>query len=362
MTEIVAVRFHSGGKEYYFDPRGLTVKPGNEVIIETSKGPEFGVCAKGNTMVEDEQVIQPLRPVLRLATDKDRTALAHNKEREKEAMRICQEKIAEHKLDMDLVRCECSFDGNKLLFFFISEGRVDFRALVRDLAAALHARIELRQIGVRDESKLLGGLGICGRPFCCNAFLDQFQPVSIKMAKTQGLSLNPAKISGACGRLMCCLNYEQSAYEDAVKRLPKNDSFVETPDGVGSITAVDYLRETVKVRLEETPEAPMSYQADEINVVRSGKGRRPEDYVAPPREELEKLRKVTPPPARPESREGDSALFSPSAEEKRAPRQQGGSPRQEEQEAPTGQEKGKSTNRNHRRKHRGGGKGKREKG
>ena len=211
MTEIVAVRFHSGGKEYYFDPRGLTVKPGNEVIIETSKGPEFGVCAKGNTMVEDEQVIQPLRPVLRLATDKDRTALAHNKEREKEAMRICQEKIAEHKLDMDLVRCECSFDGNKLLFFFISEGRVDFRALVRDLAAALHARIELRQIGVRDESKLLGGLGICGRPFCCNAFLDQFQPVSIKMAKTQGLSLNPAKISGACGRLMCCLNYEQSA-------------------------------------------------------------------------------------------------------------------------------------------------------
>lgn len=294
MTEIISVRFRSGGKEYYFDPQGVRVKPGDEVIIETSKGPEFGVCCRGNAQVEDDKVVQPLRPLLRLADDRDRATLQHNREREKEAMKICAEKIEAYKLEMELVRCECSFDGNKILFFFTSENRVDFRALVKDLASTLHSRIELRQIGVRDESKLIGGLGICGRPYCCNAFLEQFQPVSIKMAKTQGLSLNPAKISGACGRLMCCLKYEQEAYEDAVRRLPKNESFVETPDGVGNITAVDYLRERVTVRLEETPESPVTYAGDEIRVVRSGKGRRPEDYVAPPKSELEKLRKSTP--------------------------------------------------------------------
>ncbi len=294
MTEIISVRFKSGGKEYYFDPKGLQVHVGDQVIIETAKGPEFGVCSRANSLVEDDQVIQPLRPLLRLATERDLAALAHNREREKTAFQVCQEKIAEHKLDMKLARCECSFDGNKLLFFFTSEGRVDFRALVKDLAATFHSRIELRQIGVRDESKLLGGLGICGRPFCCNAFLEQFQPVSIKMAKTQGLSLNPAKISGSCGRLMCCLKYEQDAYEDAVKRLPKNESFVETPDGAGTVTAVNFLRETVKVRLEEIPETPQTYAGDELNVIRNGKGRRPEGSVAPPREELETLRKVTP--------------------------------------------------------------------
>jgi len=303
MTEIISVRFRSGGKEYYFDPKGLRVKPGDEVIIETAKGPEFGICCRGNAQVEDDKVVQPLRPLLRLADDRDRAALQRNREREKEAMKICAEKIEAYKLEMELVRCECSFDGNKLLFFFTSENRVDFRALVKDLAATLHSRIELRQIGVRDESKLIGGLGICGRPYCCNAFLEQFQPVSIKMAKTQGLSLNPVKISGACGRLMCCLKYEQCAYEDAVKRLPKNESFVETPDGVGNITSVDYLRERVTVRLEDAPEAPMTYAADEIRVVRNGKGRRPEDYVAPPRSELEKLRKSTPKPPAPEKRE-----------------------------------------------------------
>jgi len=296
MTEIISVRFKSGGKEYYFDPRGLAVHVGEAVIIETAKGPEYAVCSQANTQVEDDSVVQPLRPVIRLATERDRQALERNREREKTALQICEEKVKEHGLDMKLVRCECSFDGNKLLFFFTSDGRVDFRALVKDLASTFHTRIELRQIGVRDESKLLGGLGICGRPFCCNAFLDQFQPVSIKMAKTQGLSLNPTKISGACGRLMCCLKYEQEAYEDAVKRLPKNESFVETPDGVGTISGVDYLRETVKVRLEDAPEVPQSYQVEEINVVRSGKGRRPEGYVAPPKQELEKLRKTTPPP------------------------------------------------------------------
>ncbi|MBP3519939.1 MAG: hypothetical protein J6J87_01180 [Oscillospiraceae bacterium] len=294
MTEIISVRFRSGGKEYYFDPRGTKVKMGDQVIIETSKGPEFGTCCRGNSLVPDDKVVQPLRPMLRLATDQDRETLEHNRQREKEAFKVCEAKIGEYGLEMELVRCECTFDGNKLLFFFTSEGRVDFRALVKDLASTLHSRIELRQIGVRDESKLIGGLGICGRPYCCNAFLEQFQPVSIKMAKTQGLSLNPAKISGACGRLMCCLKYEQDAYEDAVKRLPKNESFVETPDGAGNVSSVDFLRETVTVKLEDAPESPQTYAGEEIRVVRSGKGRRPEGYVAPPQSELEQLRKVTP--------------------------------------------------------------------
>ena len=376
MTEIVSIRFKTGGKEYYFDPRGLELHVGDEVIIETAKGAEFATCSQANTMVHDEQVVQPLRPVLRLATDRDRQALAQNREREKQALTVCEEKITEHKLDMKLVRCESSFDGNKLLFFFTSEGRVDFRALVKDLASTLHARIELRQIGVRDESKLLGGLGICGRPFCCNAFLDQFQPVSIKMAKTQGLSLNPAKISGACGRLMCCLKYEQDAYEDAVKRLPKGESFVETPDGAGTIAAVDYLRETVKVRLEDAPETPQTYQADELNVIRSGKGRRPEGYVVPPREELEKLRKSTPAPAVAGTSDLGASISAALGEgEPDRPRRQrnnrrgGDKPRQDQRpqtprpqqegKAPEGKEgQAKSGGSNRRRRHRGGGKGK----
>ena len=379
MTEIVSIRFKSGGKEYYFDPRGLQLHVGDEVIIETAKGAEFATCSQANTMVEDDQVVQPLRPVLRLATDRDRQALTQNREREKQALAVCEEKIAEHKLDMKLVRCESSFDGNKLLFFFTSEGRVDFRALVKDLASTLHARIELRQIGVRDESKLLGGLGICGRPFCCNAFLDQFQPVSIKMAKTQGLSLNPAKISGACGRLMCCLKYEQDAYEDAVKRLPKGESFVETPDGAGTIAAVDYLRETVKVRLEDAPETPQTYQADELNVIRSGKGRRPEGYVAPPREELEKLRKSTPAPvtagapdltssiaavlgeSEPERprRQRNNRRGGDKAQKPQTPKPQQTPKAQPEARAPEGREgQARSGGNNRRRRHRGGGKGK----
>ena len=199
------------------------------------------------------------------------------------------------------MECECSFEGNKILFFFTAEGRVDFRALVKDLAATLHARIELRQIGVRDEAKMLGGLGICGRPFCCGSFLDEFQPVSIKMAKTQSLSLNPTKISGTCGRLMCCLKYEQEAYEDLVKHAPKMDSFVETPDGVGTVSSVNLLRQQVQVRLDDTPETPQSYHNCEINVVRSGKGKRPEGYVPPSREELEKRRKPPEPEAAVES-------------------------------------------------------------
>ena len=311
MTEIISVRFKSGGKHYYFDPGGLTVTPGQGVILETSRGLEYGECVRGNTTIEDEAVVQPLRPVVRIATSKDLETLQRNREKEKRAFGICQEKIQAHGLDMKLVDVEYAFEGNKILFFFTSEGRVDFRALVKDLAGVFHARIELRQIGVRDEAKMLGGLGICGKPFCCATFLDEFQPVSIKMAKTQSLSLNPTKISGTCGRLMCCLKYEQEAYEDLLKRAPKNESFVETPDGVGTVSSVNLLRESVKVRLDDQPDTPHCYQNCEICVVRSGKGKRPEGYVPPPPEELAKLRKVTPPPEDPMTRFSaslDSAL------------------------------------------------------
>ncbi len=294
MVEIISVRFKNGGKEYYFNPNGVQFQVGDGVIVETTRGMEYAQCIRGNTMIDEIELTAPLRPVVRAATPEDAKTVERNKEREKRAMSICQQKIAEHGLDMKLVSAEYSFDGSKILFFFTSEGRVDFRALVKDLAGALHARIELRQIGVRDEAKLLGGLGICGKPFCCATFLDEFQPVSIKMAKTQNLSLNPTKISGTCGRLMCCLKYEQTAYEDAVKRMPKQESFVETPEGVGTVSAVNLLREQVKVRLDDTPDTPKTFHSSEICVVRSGKGKRPEGYVPPPPEELAKLRKVTP--------------------------------------------------------------------
>ncbi len=290
MTEIISVRFRSGGKQYYFDPLGQRVAEGQAVIVETGKGLEYGTCVKGNTAIDDEAVVQPLRPLVRLATDKDEKQVRDNRRREKDAMRICQQLIERHGLEMKLVDVEYSFDGSKIIFFFTSDGRVDFRALVKDLAGILRARIELRQIGVRDEARMLGGFGICGKPFCCAQFLGEFQPVSIKMAKTQNLSLNPTKISGTCGRLMCCLKYEQDAYEDAVKRCPRQDSFVECPDGPGVVSSVNLLKEQVKVKLEDSTEQPKSYLTSEIRVVRSGKGKRPEDYVAPPASELEKLR------------------------------------------------------------------------
>ena len=294
MVEIISVRFKEGGKQYYFNPNGQQFQVGDGVIVDTTRGTEYGLCTHGNSMIDEIELMAPLRPVVRKATQEDKLTLERNKEKEKKAFAICQEKIAQHGLDMKLVEAEYSFEGNKVLFFFTSDGRVDFRALVKDLAGTIHARIELRQIGVRDEARMLGGLGICGKPFCCHQFLDEFQPVSIKMAKTQNLSLNPTKISGTCGRLMCCLKYEQDAYEDAVKRCPRQDSFVECPDGVGNITAVNLLREQVKVRLESSDEQPKTYRACEIRVVRSGKGKRPEDYVAPPKAELEKLRFVDP--------------------------------------------------------------------
>ena len=300
MVEIIGVRFKSGGKQYYFDPAGLEVQPGQGVIVETSRGLEYGECAQGNTQVEEETVVQPLRPLVRIATEEDEKTVEKNQEKEAKAFQICQEKIAAHGLEMKLVEAEYSFEGNKVLFFFTAEGRVDFRALVKDLASTIHARIELRQIGVRDEAKMLGGLGICGRPFCCAQFLDEFQPVSIKMAKTQNLSLNPTKISGTCGRLMCCLKYEQEAYEDLVKHTPKQESFVETPDGAGTVSSVNLLRQQVQVRLDSAPDTPKCYHNCEICVVRNGKGKRPEGYVEPPLEELAKLRRAPEPEAAPE--------------------------------------------------------------
>ncbi len=282
MTTVISVRFRSGSKTYYFDPQNTLVRTGDNVIVETSQGLEFATCTEGNHQVEDTQVVQPLRPLVRVATENDRRTAEYNQQREAEAFEVCQKKIAQHKLEMKLVRVECSFDGNKILFFFTADGRVDFRELVKDLASVFRSRIELRQIGVRDEAKMLGGLGICGRPFCCSQFMDDFMPVSIKMAKTQNLSLNPTKISGTCGRLMCCLKYEQDAYEDALKRLPKNDSFVQTPDGPGNVCDVNILKEKVTVRLDDRPESPQCYHNCEICVLRNGKGSR--DGIVVPKE------------------------------------------------------------------------------
>jgi len=264
---------------------------GDQVIVETAQGPEFATVTQGNHEVEDSGVVKALSPMLRMATDSDRRTVEYNRKREREAFDICEKKIVDHGLKMKLVSVSCAFDGGKIIFFFTADGRVDFRELVRDLASVFRARIELRQIGVRDEAKMVGGLGICGRPFCCAQFLDGFLPVSIKMAKTQNLSLNPTKISGTCGRLMCCLKYEQNAYEDAVRRMPKNESFVQTPDGPGNVKSVDLLRERVKVCLDTAaPSDPLkTYRSSEIKILRNGKGsrdgiaipERPERYVEP---------------------------------------------------------------------------------
>ncbi len=279
MTEVVSVRFKNKGKVYFFDPAGLTVSTGDNIIVETAKGVEYACCTYGNHYVEDNAVIPPLRPVVRIATPADDKMAEDNKQKESEAFAICQEKILKHGMDMKLVDVEYNFDGNKILFFFTSDGRVDFRDLVKDLASVFKARIELRQIGVRDEARMLGGLGICGRPFCCAQFLDEFQPVSIKMAKVQGLSLNPTKISGTCGRLMCCLKYEQCAYEDLVKNAPKVDAFVESPGGKGSVVSVNLLRGNASVRLESQQDTSLkTYSFDELEVL-GGKGRR-EEYIA----------------------------------------------------------------------------------
>ena len=280
MIDVVSIKFKNRGKCYFFDPNGFDIKTGDTVIVETSKGLEIADCSRGNHPVEETAVVQPLRPVVRIATRDDLRVAEINKQREKEAFQICQKKIAEHGLDMKLVDVECNFEGNKTMFFFTSDGRVDFRELVKDLAGIFRNRIELRQIGVRDEAKMIGGLGICGRPYCCNQFLDEFQPVSTKMAKVQSLSLNPAKISGSCGRLMCCLRYEQEAYEDLVKKVPKQGAFVETKDGYGTAVQVNLLRQTVKVKLDnDTDDTLRLFKANELAAVPGG---RPKDGETPP--------------------------------------------------------------------------------
>ena len=280
-VEVVDIQFRPGQKVYYFDPAGQTFQAGDHVIIDTARGPEFGYCAGGNHTIAAKDVVTPLRSVLRLATAEDEKTLARNRSEEKRAFEICQQKIATHGLDMQLVSAEYAFDGSKILFFFTADERVDFRELVKNLASVFHTRIELRQIGVRDKAKMVGGLGICGRPFCCASFLDDFQPVSIKMAKTQNLSLNPTKISGTCGRLMCCLKYEQEAYEDLLRTAPKTESFVDTPEGRGTVVEVDLLRQRVKVRMEDAPDTISVFPNSDIAVLRNGKPRKNDPPIPP---------------------------------------------------------------------------------
>ena len=273
MTEIIGVRFKDTGKVYSFDPKGTQVTEGQKVIVETARGIELGEVAAANKTVEDKEIVSPLKALVRVATEEDIRIGEQNRKKEKEAFTICNEAIARHKIDMHLVDAEYTFDGSKLMFYFTSDGRVDFRELLKELARTFRTRIDLRQIGVRDEAKMLGGIGICGRPFCCNTFLEEFQPVSIKMAKEQSLSLNPMKISGACGRLMCCLKYEQAAYEDLSKRVPPVGSLVETAKGKGIVTEATLLKERVKVRLDNAPDQPpMEFTADECKILRKSRG------------------------------------------------------------------------------------------
>ena len=272
MLEVVSIKFKNRGKCYYFSPGSLDIRTGDKVVVETAKGLEIADCARGNHMVEETAVIQPLRPVARVATADDRRIEELNRRREREAFVIGKQKIAEHGLEMKLVDVECNFEGSKTTFFFTADGRVDFRELVKDLAGIFRNRIELRQIGVRDEAKMIGGIGICGRPYCCSQFLDDFQPVSTKMAKIQSISLNPAKISGSCGRLMCCLRYEQEAYEDLVRHVPKQGAFVETKDGYGTAVQVNLLRQTVKVRLDGDSEDTLKvFRSNELAAVPGGR-------------------------------------------------------------------------------------------
>ena len=284
MAEVIGVRFKDVGKVYYFDPLNNKLNKGDMVIVETARGLECGEVATPNKTISDEELKQPLKPLIRIATEKDLNHLAENKIREKEAYKICEKKIENHKLQMKLVNVEFTFDNGKIIFYFTADGRVDFRALVKDLASVFHTRIELRQIGVRDEAKMLGGLGICGRPFCCNGFMGEFQPVSIKMAKEQGLSLSPVKISGTCGRLMCCLKYEQEAYTDLLKHTPKVGAIVKTPEGKGLVVENNLIARTLKVKLDSVPEdvGAKTFKVRECRLIKDG-------YIKVNRKEREQL-------------------------------------------------------------------------
>ena len=287
MAEVIGVRFKEVGKVYYFDPDGKKLKLNDTVIVETSRGVECGVIAIANKEISDEEIVHPLKKLIRIATKEDLNHLEDNRRKEKEALKICEQKVAEHGLGMKLVDVEYTFDNSKILFYFTADGRVDFRALVKDLAAVFRTRIELRQIGVRDESKMLGGLGVCGRPFCCSLFLGEFHPVSIKMAKEQGLSLSPTKISGTCGRLMCCLKYEQDAYTDLLRRTPKVGAIVKTPMGRGLVTETNLITQTLKVKMDNTPDdaVPQTFKVKEVRLVKDG-------YIKLNKKEIDELKQL----------------------------------------------------------------------
>lgn len=275
MTQVVSIKFKQDGRIYYFDPEEIKLNDGDYAVVETSRGVECGLVYKGNHMIPDSKITVPLKRVIRIADEKDINRLEGNRKKEIEAFDECAKLIESHKLQMDLTRVEYSFDGSKIIFYFTSEGRVDFRELVKDLAAKFHTRIELRQIGVRDEAKMLGGIGLCGQQFCCSRFLSDFQPVSIKMAKEQGLSLNPTKISGSCGRLMCCLKYEQDAYEHLISITPGVNATVKTPSGkVGTVTDVNVITGNIMVKFEDT-EFPQKLNRKDVQILSHGKKKKP---------------------------------------------------------------------------------------
>ena len=290
MIKVIGVRFRTAGKIYFFDPLAFDIKRGNHVIVETARGVEYGTVVCDPREVEDEKVIQPLKPVLRIATKRDDEQEAANKDKEKDAFKVCLEKIKKHNLEMKLIDAEYTFDNNKVLFYFTADGRIDFRELVKDLAAVFKTRIELRQIGVRDETKLMGGIGICGRPLCCHAHLSEFIPVSIKMAKEQNLSLNPTKISGVCGRLMCCLKHEEETYEELNRRLPSVGDQVTTKEGQrGEVQSVSVLRQMVKVLIDSGDEKELrDYSVEDLRFKR--KHKKEKLQLSP--EELKELAKL----------------------------------------------------------------------
>ena len=293
MIKVIGVRFRTAGKIYFFDPADFDIKKGDHVIVETARGIEYGTVVGGIRQVSDDEIIQPLKPVLRIATERDDCQEADNKRREKEAYKLCLEKIREHGLDMKLIDAEYTFDNNKVLFYFTSDGRIDFRELVKDLAAIFKTRIELRQIGVRDETKIVGGIGICGRPLCCHTHLSDFIPVSIKMAKEQNLSLNPTKISGVCGRLMCCLKHEEETYEELNRKLPGIGDYVTTDDGLrGEVHSVNVLRQLVKVVVENGDEKEIrEYEVGKLRFKRRHNKKEKMDLTKEEMRELERLEK-----------------------------------------------------------------------
>ena len=323
MVNVIGVRFENAGKLYFFDPGELWPTPGDYVLVETSRGIEFGEVVTGIKEIDDTTLESPLKPVVRIASAEDVQHNKDNKAAEKEAYHVCQKKISEHKLDMKLVSVEYTFDNSKILFYFTANGRVDFRSLVKDLASVFKTRIELRQIGVRDEAKMLGGLGICGRPICCGTFLGDFQPVSIKMAKEQNLSLNPTKISGVCGRLMCCLKYEQDQYEQTRKKMPKVGKEVITPDGPGVVWDLNIIKETVRVRIQKGDSSEVKdYPMDEVQRPGAANVRR-EEQVETPVEPVPAENTEAAPVAEQPAAEARPRRERPNREERKARREEG---------------------------------------